>query len=269
MCLGAKARAANERMKRDWEHKIQKRERNWMQTLSLTNVEHIQHKQLIDDSNLGLANIYTDIQEKHGKAVDAMFEQSQEDWKAFLSKNTGDQFKAAGRLGRSTDRIGAIELGQYLKKGNDMVTKLADTQQEWSKQGAQAAAKTRAQQMQSFANIAFIKNPDMIPPKPVFQDVGAAAFQDALQIGTQIATIGTSLAQPWSDRRLKENIKKIGESISGLGIYKFNYIGKAKQYIGAMADEVLKITPKAAILGDDGFYRINYDLLDIDFKEVV
>jgi len=186
VCLGAKARAANERMKRNWEHKLQKRERNWMQQLSLTNVEHIQHKQLIDDSNLGLANIYTDIQEKHGQAVDAMFEQSQEDWKAFLSQNTGDQMKAAGRLGRSTDRIGAIELGQYLKKGNDMVNKLADASREMSKQGAQAAAKTRAQQMQSFANIAFIKNPDMVPPKPVFQDVRAAAFMDALSIGSKV-----------------------------------------------------------------------------------
>jgi hypothetical protein len=71
-----------------------------------------------------------------------------------------------------------------------------------------------------------------------------------------------------SDRRLKENIKKIGESISGLGVYKFNYIGKAKQYIGAMADEVIKVVPEAAILGDDGFYRVNYNLIDVDFREV-
>ena len=55
--------------------------------------------------------------------------------------------------------------------------------------------------------------------------------------------------------------------MSGLGIYKFNYIGQAEKYIGAMADEVLKIVPEAAILGDDGFYRVNYDLIDVTFKE--
>ena len=66
---------------------------------------------------------------------------------------------------------------------------------------------------------------------------------------------------------IRDSIKKIGESISGLGIYKFNYIGQAKKYIGAMADEVIKIVPEAAILGYDGFYRVNYNLIDVTFKE--
>ena len=43
MCLGAGARAANERMKRNYEFKLQAREREWMQTLSLTNVERMQY----------------------------------------------------------------------------------------------------------------------------------------------------------------------------------------------------------------------------------
>ena len=193
MCLGAKAKAANERMLRDWNHKLEKRERNWMQTLSLTNVEHIQHEQLIDSSNLQLANIYSDIQEKHGKAVDAMFAQSQEDWKKFLADNKAGEMKAAGRLGRSTDRIGAIELGQYLKRGNDMANKLTDAAGELSKAGAQAAGRTRAQQLQSFANIAFIKNPDMVPPKPVFQNVGAASFMDALSIGSKVVGMASGI----------------------------------------------------------------------------
>ena len=193
MCLGANAKAANEAMMRDYEYKLEKRERNWMQTLSLTNVEHVQYEQGLDASNLGLAQIYGDIQEKHGELVDQMFAQSQTDWKEYLAKNQGDQMKAAGRLGRSTDRISAIELGQYLKKGSDMRNHLTKAAGELSKQGAQAAGRTRAQQLQSFANIAFIKNPDMVPPKPVLQNVGAASFMDALSIGSSIA----SMAMPF------------------------------------------------------------------------
>jgi len=45
--------------------------------------------------------------------------------------------------------------------------------------------------MQAFANIAFIKNPDMAPPKPVYQNVSQAAFMDALSIGSSIASIYT------------------------------------------------------------------------------
>ena len=80
-----------------------------------------------------------------------------------------------------------------------------------------------------------MKFPDLTPPKPVGQNVGAAKFMDALQIGSTIIQTGMSVASPFiiaaagSDRRLKENIKKLGDSPSGLGIYKFNYIGHAKK----------------------------------------
>ena len=50
----------------------------------------------------------------------------------------------------------------------------------------------RAEQMQAFSKVAFIKNPDMAPPQPVYQNVAAAAFMDALKIGSSIATMGGS-----------------------------------------------------------------------------
>ncbi len=187
MCLGAQAKAANEAMMRDYEYKLERRERAWMQQLSMTNVEQLQYEQGIDASNLGLANVFSDIQEKHGQLIDAAMGQSQEDWKTFLQESKFGDMKASGRLGRSTDRIGAIELGQYLKRGNDMANKLTDAGRELSKQGAMAASRTRAEQLNMFAGVAFEKHPDIAPPKPVLQDVGAASFMDALSIGSSIA----------------------------------------------------------------------------------
>ena len=189
VCLGAKAKAANEAMMRDYEHQLERRERSWMQTLSMTGVEHVQYEQMIDSSNLGLANVYSEIQAKHGQMIDAAMEQSQVDWKTFLQESKFGDMKASGRLGRSTDRIGAIELGQYLKKGNDMANKLTDAGIELSKKGAEAAGRTRADQLQAFSQVAFEKHPDIAPPKPVLQDVGAASFMDALSIGSSIAGI--------------------------------------------------------------------------------
>ena len=265
MCLGAQARAANERAKRDYEYKLEKRERAWMETLSMTKVEHLQYEQGIDASNLGLANTYSEIQEKHGELVDQMVSESQTDWEEFLGKNVGDKLKASGTTGRSADRISAIELGQYLKRGSDKAHKLTKAATQLNRVGAKAAGQAREQQMQMFTNVAFVKNPDMVPPKPVYQNVGAAAFMDALAIAGQVGSIVAGVKA--SDRRLKTNIIKLGESISGLGIYKFNYIGKAKQYIGTMADEVIKIFPKAAILNSNGFYSVDYSLIDVNFKE--
>ena len=187
MCLGADARAANEAARRNYKYKLEKREREWMQTLSLTKTEHVQHEQLIDSSNLALANAYSDIQEKHGKLVDQMFAASQEDWKKFLQQSKGADLKAAGRLGRSSERLSALEFGEYMKRGNDKARQLTEAGQALSREGAKAAGATRAQQMQSFTNVAFVKNPDMVPPQPVMRNVGHAMFMDALKIGSSVA----------------------------------------------------------------------------------
>tara|TARA_R110002126_G_scaffold102988_3_gene235418 strand:+ start:633 stop:1964 length:1332 start_codon:yes stop_codon:yes gene_type:complete len=69
-----------------------------------------------------------------------------------------------------------------------------------------------------------------------------------------------------SDRRLKKNIKLIGLSPSGIKIYRFEYkdnsFGKGI-YQGVMSDE---ITQQAVVTGKDGFDRVDYSLLDVEFK---
>ena len=280
MCLGAQARAANETARRNYEYQLRNREANWMQTLSVTNTERVMYKQGIDASNLGLANIYSDIEEKFGDQVGQALQEDEVNWKKFLQDNQGMKMAASGQTGRSADRISTLDLADYLKKGSRKAYELTESREELDKVAAKAAGQARAEQLNMFAKNAIIKSPDLAPPQPVYQNVGAAAFMEALQIAGTVASIAaipatgggsallTGLGWQKSDRRLKENIQKIGESISGLGIYKFNYIGKAKQYIGAMADEVIKVVPEAAVLRPDGFYGVNYDLIDVDFKEV-
>ena len=262
MCLGAQARAANERAKRDYEYKLEKREREWMETLSMTNVEHIQYEQGIDASNLGLANTYSEIQEKHGELVDQMVSESQTDWEEFLGKNVGDKLKASNVTGRSAERLRAIELGQYLKTGSDKAYKLTKAAKQLSRVGAKAAGQARAQQMQMFTNVAFVKNPDMVPPKPVYQNVMQSAFMDALSIAGSVASIYAA-----SSKKLKDNIVKIGKSISGYNIYKFNYKGNSKKYIGVIAEEIQQLKPEAVRMLPNGYLGVNYNLLDVEFKE--
>tara|TARA_R110002020_G_scaffold187046_3_gene385139 strand:+ start:192 stop:1256 length:1065 start_codon:yes stop_codon:yes gene_type:complete len=73
---------------------------------------------------------------------------------------------------------------------------------------------------------------------------------------------------PGSDRRLKKNIKLIGKSLSGLKIYSFEYIDKKFGdgfYQGVMSDE---IPQRAVIKHEDGYDRVNYSKIDVDFKRV-
>ena len=77
-----------------------------------------------------------------------------------------------------------------------------------------------------------------------------------------------NIAKTTSDRRLKKNIEKIGESPSGLNIYSFEYIdninGKGV-YQGVMSDE---IPSKAVVNHNDGYDRVDYSKLDVEFKKI-
>ena len=53
MCLGASARAANENARRRYAYENERRERQWMQTMSIYQAQKI--KYIEDASNLGLA----------------------------------------------------------------------------------------------------------------------------------------------------------------------------------------------------------------------
>ena len=189
MCLGAQARAANESARRNYEYNLQKREADWMQTLSITNTERVMHEQTIDASNLGLSQTYGDIQEKFGDQIGQALQEDETNWKQFLEQSKGAELAASGRTGRSIDRISTADLAEYLKKGSRKAYELTESREELSKAGQKAKGMARAEQMQSFAKNAIIKNPDLAPPQPVMQNVGAAMFMDALSIASSVATI--------------------------------------------------------------------------------
>lgn len=59
-----------------------------------------------------------------------------------------------------------------------------------------------------------------------------------------------------SDRRLKRNLKKIGEYLS-IPVYEFNYLWDDIKHIGVMAQDVLKVKPEA-VLKIGKYYAVNY-----------
>ena len=79
---------------------------------------------------------------------------------------------------------------------------------------------------------------------------------------------GGGAADATSDERLKQNIEKVGESPSGINIYEFEYIKNPKhRFIGVIAQELLKTHPEA-VIEENGYYSVNYDLIDVNFEQV-
>lgn len=72
--------------------------------------------------------------------------------------------------------------------------------------------------------------------------------------------LGSSILGGWamSDRRLKNEINRIGELPSGLPIYEFNYVWGGNREVGVMADEVEAMMPWAVGEGPAGFKMVDY-----------
>ncbi|MBX5269654.1 tail fiber domain-containing protein [Rhizobium sp. NLR17b] len=73
--------------------------------------------------------------------------------------------------------------------------------------------------------------------------------------------LGGSLLGGWakSDRRLKEDIRRVGTLDNGLPVYAFRYKEGGPMQIGLMSDDVREIHPDAVFEHADGFDRVNYE----------
>ena len=79
----------------------------------------------------------------------------------------------------------------------------------------------------------------------------------------QIVGAGQALSG-FSDIRLKEDIKLIGKSPSGINVYNFKFKGNNTTYQGVMAHQV----PHASSVHDSGYLIVDYSKVDVEFKKV-
>lgn len=65
---------------------------------------------------------------------------------------------------------------------------------------------------------------------------------------------------PWSDRRLKTDINRVGRLENGLSVYSYRYKAGGPIHIGVMADEVRNVRPEAVVRMPNGFDAVDYSL---------
>ena len=194
MCLGEGARNANKAARRQYQYQLAQRERNWQQTLGVTSIERVHYAQSIDAGNVGLQNFYGEMQEKYGDLIGQAMQENEAEFKRYVKDSKGAKLATEGVTGRSAARMETLDFGEFMAKSSRRAYQLTQAQKKMSEAGAKMAAQTRAQQMQLFAQNNIIKTPDIAPPRPVMQNVGMAAFKDALSIASSIASIGTGFS---------------------------------------------------------------------------
>tara|TARA_R110000824_G_scaffold81763_2_gene205344 strand:- start:4751 stop:6997 length:2247 start_codon:yes stop_codon:yes gene_type:complete len=75
-------------------------------------------------------------------------------------------------------------------------------------------------------------------------------------LGAGIKAFGPAIIA--SDRRVKQNISKVGVLDNGLPVYSFQYIWGGPQQIGLMAQDVEKVNPDAVLETSGGIKMVNY-----------
>jgi hypothetical protein len=104
-------------------------------------------------------------------------------------------------------------------------------------------------------------------------NIGNANAQSAYQAGVlglygNIAqSIGSAVGGAYSDKRLKENIVKVGKTDEGIGIYEWNYKGSNKKFRGPVAQDVEKKKPWA-VKERDGFKTVDLAKAKVPFQRV-
>jgi hypothetical protein len=69
-----------------------------------------------------------------------------------------------------------------------------------------------------------------------------------------------------SDIRLKHDVVLLGHLQNGLGFYRFVYDGGTRPYVGVIAQEVQTVRPDAVVPGQDGYLRVRYGKLGVNFE---
>lgn len=63
----------------------------------------------------------------------------------------------------------------------------------------------------------------------------------------------------FSDRRLKRNVRKVGQHRLGIGLYAYTINGTRQ--VGVMAQDVQAIMPEAVLVRPDGYLMVNYGMI--------
>ena len=71
-----------------------------------------------------------------------------------------------------------------------------------------------------------------------------------------------------SDRRLKEDIRRIGTTRFGLPLYRFRYRGLRQVHEGVMAQDVERLAPGAVVALGYGYKGVNYGALGLQMRQV-
>lgn len=148
-------------------------------------------------------------------------------------------------------QLGSSAVGNQMAPGNARASQMA--------QGAGTVMQGAGQQIQGLGSV--------LNSQTSSYNQQQSSSGDALGAVAGIAAKVAPLMM-MSDRRLKENIERVGTYINGLPTYEFNYRDDPIRYRGVMAQDVETEFPEAIVRMPDGMMAVRYDMLGISMERI-
>lgn len=183
------ARRQNQARKRDYEYKLKVRENRWMRERSLYQTKGVQYQTQLSEANIAAQRAYTRSQIALNNIRSQAMLDHQEDFKEMLKAEGAIEASAAERgvRGASIQRMKTMNLAQLGQANAQRSRALTLSRYAYFDHNAGIARQLKSRQNQLFGKVAIQPMPDLEPPKPVMQNVGAQLFLGLASAGFDAA----------------------------------------------------------------------------------
>ena len=172
------ASQANKAAKRDYEYKLKVRENRWMRERSTYQTKQVQYQTNLSEANMAAQRAYSKSQSSLNNIRSKALLDHQEDFKSMLKAEGAIEASAAERgiRGATVRRMINANIAELGQANAARTRALTMSREAYFEHNAGIARKLRSKQNQLFGQVAIMPVPDLPPPKPVMQNVGATLF---------------------------------------------------------------------------------------------
>ena len=187
------ASASNKARRRDYEYKLKVRENRWMRDRSLYQSKQVQYQTNLDEANIAAQRAYTQSQINFNNVRSQAMLDHQDDFRSMLQAEGMIEASAAERgvRGASVKRLITSNIAKLGLANAARTRALTQTAYRFNEANESVKRKVRSRQNQLFSQVAISPIPDIPPPAPVMQNVGAGLFLGLASAG--LDAYGTSL----------------------------------------------------------------------------
>ena len=176
---GAQAASAqNAARKRDYEYKLKIRENRWMRDKLLYSTKKVQYQSNLDEANIAAQRAYTQSQINFNNIRSQAMLDHMEDFRSMLKAEGMIEASAAERgiRGATVNRLIASNVAKLGLANAARTRALTQTLYRVNQSNENVKRQLRTRQNQLFGQVAISPVPDLPPPPPVMQNVGAQLF---------------------------------------------------------------------------------------------